>query len=143
MLFRTTASAASLKSNLEIALERRFKIPLVVVVRSHAQFRKVVDDAPDGFGTQPKTYHSDVIFLKKPLTSKQAMKVVALREGVDQAWPGNGVIYFAASERSTHAEPDVAHCRHTRVSADDHPQLGHHDEAPRTARRVTRRDEPG
>ncbi len=95
VLFRTTASAASLESNLEKMLEQRFKVPLVVVVRSHAQIRKVVDNAPDGFGTQPKTYHSDAIFLKKPLTSKLAMKVVALREGVDQAWPGNGVIYFA------------------------------------------------
>jgi uncharacterized protein (DUF1697 family) len=94
VLFRTTASAASLESNLEKMLEQRFKIPLVVVVRSHAQIRKVVHGAPDGFGAQSAVYHSDVVFLKKPLTSKQAMKVVQLRDGVDQAWPGSGVIYF-------------------------------------------------
>ena len=43
----------------------------------------------------PTTYHSDVVFLKAPLTAKQAMRVVDLREGVDEAWPGAGVIYFA------------------------------------------------
>ena len=94
VLFRTATSSAALESNLEGFLEKRFKIPLVAVVRSHAQIRKVIDSAPDGFGTQPQTHHSDTIFLKKPLTSKQAMKVVKLREGVDRAWPGNGVLYF-------------------------------------------------
>ena len=65
------------------------------MVRSHDQLRTVVDDAPDGFGAAPDTYHSDAVFLKAPLTARQAMRVVDLREGVDQAWPGTGVIYFA------------------------------------------------
>ena len=33
--------------------------------------------------------------MKAPLSSQHAMGVVDLREGVDQAWPGTGVIYFA------------------------------------------------
>jgi uncharacterized protein (DUF1697 family) len=84
-----------LKVELESMLERRFEVPLVVVVRSHRQLRDVVRKAPDGFGQQPATYHSDVIFLKAPLSSKQAMGVVQLRDGVDQAWAGAGVLYFA------------------------------------------------
>jgi uncharacterized protein (DUF1697 family) len=83
-------------------LQLRFGVPIVVVVRSHRQLRTVVEKAPAGFGAQPDTYHSDVIFMKAPLTSKQAMQVVKLREGVDQAWPGSGVVYFARlSERRT------------------------------------------
>jgi uncharacterized protein (DUF1697 family) len=54
-----------------------------------------VEGAPDGFGTRPDEFHSDVVFLKAPLTSRQAMRVVELRDGVDQAWPGRGVVYFA------------------------------------------------
>jgi uncharacterized protein (DUF1697 family) len=84
-----------LEVELESMLERRFEVPLVVVVRSHRQLRDVVRKAPDGFGQQPATYHSDVIFLKAPLSSKQAMGVVQLRDGVDQAWAGAGVLYFA------------------------------------------------
>jgi uncharacterized protein (DUF1697 family) len=54
-----------------------------------------VEKAPAGFGQSPDTYHSDVIFLKAPLTPAKAMEVVRLRDGVDQAWTGNGVLYFA------------------------------------------------
>ncbi len=102
VLFEADAPPDSLEGDLEAILERRFGFPLVVVVRSHLQLRKVVEKAPDGFGAEPDTYHSDVIFLKAPLSSQQAMGVVDLREGVDQAWPGTGVLYFARlSERRT------------------------------------------
>jgi uncharacterized protein (DUF1697 family) len=100
VLFATSSAQKGLEGELESMLERRFKLPLVVVVRSHRQLRDVVQKAPAGFGQQPGTYHSDVIFLKAPLTSKQAMRVVQLRDGVDQAWAGTGVLYFARlSER--------------------------------------------
>jgi uncharacterized protein (DUF1697 family) len=95
VLFRSDAPAKSLEASIEGMLERRFGVPLVVVVRSHTQLRKVVTNAPRGFGTEPETYHSDAVFLKAPLTAKQAMTVVELRDGVDQAWPGDGVVYFA------------------------------------------------
>ena len=102
VLFESGAPPDSLEGELEAMLERRFGFPLVVVVRSHLQLRQVVEEAPDGFGAEPETYHSDVIFLKAPLSSRQAMKVVERREGVDQAWPGTGVLYFARlSERRT------------------------------------------
>jgi uncharacterized protein (DUF1697 family) len=84
----------ALEDDLEAVLERRFGIPLVVVVRTHAQLRSVVARAPDGFGASPGTHHSDVVFLRAPLTSRQAMGVVERREGVDRAWPGTGVVYF-------------------------------------------------
>ena len=78
----------------EAVLERRFGLPLVVVLRTHRQLRAVVEGAPDGFGQRPDEFHSDVVFLKAPLTSRQALRVVELREGVDRAWPGRGVVYF-------------------------------------------------
>ena len=102
VLFAADGPQGSLEADLEAMLERRLGIPLVVVLRSHVQLRNVVSKAPDGFGEQPDRYHSDVIFLKAPLSSKQAMLVVDLREGVDQAWTGAGVLYFARlSERRT------------------------------------------
>ena len=102
VLFESEMPAASLEAAIEAVLERRFGVPLLVVVRSYRQFRSVVERAPDGFGGQPGAYHSDAIFLKAPLTGRQAMRVVKLRDGVDQAWPGNGVIYFARlSDRRT------------------------------------------
>ena len=100
VLFESDAPRRSLEDDIEAMLERRFGVPLVVVVRSHAQLRNVVDGAPDGFGSEPDIYHSDVIFLKATLSAQQAMRVVELRQGIDQAWPGTGVLYFArVSER--------------------------------------------
>ncbi len=95
VLFESDTPRASLEKELEVMLERRLGVNLVVVVRSHRQIRNLVDRSPGGFGDEPDLYHSDVIFLKAPLTPKRAMRVVDVREGVDQVWPGTGVLYFA------------------------------------------------
>lgn len=100
VLFQSDAPGASLEVELEEMLERRLGLPLVVVVRSHEQLAGIIAEAPDGFGAQPDVYHFDVVFLRAPLTSPKAMGVVEMRDGVDQAWPGTGVVYFARlSER--------------------------------------------
>ncbi len=100
VMFTSDAPRASLENDIEAMLEQRLGVPVVVVLRSRTQMRNVVKNAPSGFGQQPDRYHSDVIFLKRPLTARQAMRVVELRDGVDQAWPGTGIVYFARlSER--------------------------------------------
>jgi uncharacterized protein (DUF1697 family) len=93
VLFESAASP-TVEVEVERMVAERFGIPRVVV-RSHDQVRRIVRGAPEGFGASPDVYHSDVIFLKAPLTAKQAMRIVSRREGVDQAWPGTGVLYFA------------------------------------------------
>lgn len=95
VLFRSDAPRNSLEGEIESLLERRFSAPILVVVRSHAQMRSVVRNAPEGFGREPDRYHSDALFLKAPLTAGAAMRIVQLRDGVDQAWAGRGVLYFA------------------------------------------------
>ncbi|MGB3481521.1 MAG: DUF1697 domain-containing protein [Mycobacterium sp.] len=95
VLFETDAPRAALEAGIEGTLEKSFGVPLTVVVRSHQQLRNVIAGAPAVFGEQPDDHHCDCVFLKEPLTSKQVMGFVELREGVDQAWPGPGVVYFA------------------------------------------------
>ncbi|MGW0158450.1 DUF1697 domain-containing protein [Mycobacterium sp. NPDC003323] len=95
VLFDTDADAATLESDVEAVLEKAFGVPLVVVIRSHRQLQSVISEAPKGFGTDPDTYYSDAVFLKAPLAAEQVMSILELREGVDHAWPGNGVVYFA------------------------------------------------
>lgn len=94
VLFRTAKGRDSLEDDIESALEVQYGTRLVVVVRSLRQLRAVVRSAPDGFGERPDQFHSDAVFLKAPLTAATAMKVVQTREGVDEAWPGTGVVYF-------------------------------------------------
>lgn len=95
VVFASGAPARTLEDEIEAALVDHFGVPVPVVVRSHRRLRAVVAAAPAGFGSEPDTYHSDVVFLKAPLTATRAMRVVELRDGVDRAWPGSGVVYFA------------------------------------------------
>ena len=102
VLFGSDLASARLEDAVEAMLERELGFPLMVVVRSHQQLRNVVAKAPAGFGAKPDVYHSDAVFLKAPLTSAQAMRVVQVRDGVDRAWPGSGVVYFErVTERRT------------------------------------------
>ncbi len=94
VLFRSPQTGPALEREIEASLEERFGVPLVVVVRSLRQLRTVVEKAPPGFGTRADVFHSDVIFLRSPLTTAQAMTVVRKRDGVDEAWAANGVLYF-------------------------------------------------
>jgi uncharacterized protein (DUF1697 family) len=82
-----------LAARIESELTRRFGVELKVVLLTEAQLRAVVEGAPGGFGGD--AHLSDVVFLRKPLTAKQALAVVDIREGVDRAWPGSGVLYFS------------------------------------------------
>jgi uncharacterized protein (DUF1697 family) len=94
VMFEADGPAKEVEDHLEEIIEARFGIPLVVVVRSLRQLRDVVRKAPDGFAQQPDTYHSDVLFLKAPLTPKRVLEIAQLRDGVDAIWPGTGVVYF-------------------------------------------------
>lgn len=137
VLFASGAARKSLEVDIEGLLERRLGTPIVVVVRSHRQLRKVVGDAPPGFGVKPKTYNSDVIFLKPPLTSARAMRVVKLRDGVDQAWAGAGVLYFARlSERRTQSRMSAI------VGTPEYQQMTIRSWAT-TTKLLARLDEPG
>jgi uncharacterized protein (DUF1697 family) len=94
VLFRAPRQPrAELAARLESGLSDRFGVELKVVVVTAAELRRVVEEAPDGFGAE--THRCDVIFLRKPLTVKQAMAVIETREGVDSAWAGKGVLYFS------------------------------------------------
>lgn len=105
VLFETDAAIAGLETAIEALLERELGLPVPCVVRSHRQLRRVVENAPAGFGSQPARFHSDAIFLKAPLTSARLMEVLELRDGVDRAWPGTGVCYLERlSERRTQSQ---------------------------------------
>ncbi len=60
-----------------------------------ARLKKIVSEAPRGFGKSPERFRYDVIFLRKPMTSKEAITEVSTREGVDSAYAGSEAIYFS------------------------------------------------
>ena len=80
---------------IEEALVRRFSLHderVRVLVLSQERLQAIVDNRPEGFGSQPDRYHSDAIFLMG-IDAAEAMAVFDPRPGVDTIWPGEGVIY--------------------------------------------------
>jgi len=99
VVFTTGAPRDGLEQALESMLAGALGRPVTVVVRSKQQVRNVVVRAPDGFGSDADAYRYDAMFLTSPLTPAGVLELLNLREGVDRAWPGPGIVYF-----SRHAE---------------------------------------
>lgn len=96
VIFRADAKdRARLTAEIEQALSAAFGYEARILLRSRTEMEKIIAGAPEGFGASPDLYRYDVIFLKEPLTSAKAMKELKVKEGVDQAFAGRGVLYFA------------------------------------------------
>lgn len=95
VVFEATRRPAPLARTVEKLLPERFALDselIKVLVLSHDQVRGVVDQAPDGFGARPDTYHCDAVFLMD-ISADDALGVFSPREGVDRIWQGELVIY--------------------------------------------------
>ena len=95
VLLTSDRSATEVKREIEAALPKAFDLDselIAVRVLTRAQLRAVIDKRPKGFGDKPDTYHSDAIFLMG-VDVATAMGVFDPRPGVDEVWPGTGVIY--------------------------------------------------
>ena len=95
VILSTDKAAVAIKRDLEEALPRAFKLDselIAVLVLTLAELRDVVRKRPKSFGDQPETYNSDAVFLMG-IDAPTAMQVFDSRPGIDQVWPGTGVIY--------------------------------------------------
>jgi uncharacterized protein (DUF1697 family) len=83
-----------LEDALERMLQRRFEIPIRVVVRSRDELAATIASAPTNHGSVE--LRSEVFFLKHPLTPETVLaQMPELREGVDSVAPGPGAFYFS------------------------------------------------
>ena len=95
VILKSDKRVNDVKTQIEGVLPEYFKFDdgfIKVLVLTRTQFQAVIDKKPIGFGEQPEKYHSDAIFLMG-IDSAQVMPGFSPREGVDQVWAGNGVIY--------------------------------------------------
>ena len=96
VVFRSAdRNKASLTAGIEKALSERFLYLSRIMLHSDRELKKVIESAPEGFGAKPDLYRYDVIFLKEPLTAREAMKSIRTKEGVDTAHAGKQVLYFS------------------------------------------------
>ena len=95
VIFESKKSAAKLAREIQKTLPGKFRLDserITTLVLSHDQLKKVINQAPKGFGTEPGKYHSDAIFLMG-IPADEAFKIFNPREGVDKVWQGDLAIY--------------------------------------------------
>lgn len=95
IIMKSDKSAKQIRDQIEHDLPKSFELNdnlIKVRVMPHDELQAVIDSKPKGFGEQPKKYHSDVVFLMG-ITADEAIKVFNPRQGVDEVWQGDGVIY--------------------------------------------------
>ena len=104
VLLQSDLDADDVKAQIEGVLSENFSLDngfVKVWVLTPSQLQAVIEHKPEGFGEQPELYHSDVIFLMG-VDAAEALPAFSPREGVDQVWAGDGVIYSQrlSSERT-------------------------------------------
>ncbi len=78
-------------------LYQNFSYNGTVVLISSEELKQVITNAPDGFGGDYDRYKYDVLYLKKPLTALEALEDIPVKEGIDDAFAGPGVVYYRRS----------------------------------------------
>jgi len=90
-----TEDPEQLTVDIEQRLSEQFLYTSRIVLLPQQHIRRIITNAPAGFGCQPDEYRYDVLFLKAPLTAPEALKLIRIRDGVDVVTAGDSVIYFS------------------------------------------------
>jgi uncharacterized protein (DUF1697 family) len=83
-----------LERQLEGVLSAAFAYDSTLILRSLFEMNSIVYGAPAIYGTDRAHYFYDVIFLKETLSPSEALEYLVPKDGIDQAYPGDGVVYF-------------------------------------------------
>jgi uncharacterized protein (DUF1697 family) len=95
LVLKSSKGASAVAAEIEKALPKTFKLDselIKVLALSAATFKAMVKARPKGFSEPAGKYNADAIFMMDATVAK-AMKAFDPREGVDEVWPGKGVIY--------------------------------------------------
>ena len=88
------ANKTKLTELIEKALSDAFSYESRVVLVSGNEMERVVAQAPKGFGGDAALYRYDVLFVREPFTTSDALKEIPTATGVDTAHAGDHAIYF-------------------------------------------------
>ncbi|MDR2224088.1 MAG: DUF1697 domain-containing protein [Flavobacteriaceae bacterium] len=96
VLFDSEILDVSLLTTLiEKRLSEEFQYESKIVLVAHEQYNHIVTHIPKNFGMYGKIYRYNVLFLRPSLIAKDVVKGISKKEGVDEVYAGEGVIYFS------------------------------------------------
>jgi uncharacterized protein (DUF1697 family) len=99
VVVRSDLDAEAVKASVEEMLPEQFDLDssvVRVVAFAHETYRRIVSQAPEGFGEDSADYRYNVLFLMD-YSPTNAMQEIDPREGVDAVWQGDFAIYFRNS----------------------------------------------
>jgi uncharacterized protein (DUF1697 family) len=79
---------------IEDTLTKQVGFAVLVVLTTEEELERVITQAPPSFGVKPAQFHYDVAFLKPPVAATEVLSSIRLKDGVDQAFEANNVLYF-------------------------------------------------
>lgn len=94
VLLRSTERPSSLEAEIERALERRFSLPIRVVVRSAREVAGIVERVPSAW-IGASDLRVMVGFLMRGTTGRSAARLVRPREGIDELVAAPGALIWA------------------------------------------------
>ncbi len=79
---------------IEQALSEAYGYQSRVVIVSASELQRVVAQAPKGFGKDTDLYHYDVLFVREPFKTSEAIEHVPRNPEVDTVHAGDHALYF-------------------------------------------------
>jgi uncharacterized protein (DUF1697 family) len=83
----------TLVSKIESALEKRFDLPLKVVIRSQEQIQNVLNNVPASW-KDSSDIRSYIAFVKEPVTPQEVADTIKINPEYDEIKIGDGVVYM-------------------------------------------------
>jgi len=94
VIFSTQESdKRKLVETIENQLLKIFSFEIKTAIFTATELKEIVENAPEGFGSEPEKYRYDVWFLLPAVTASEIVAHVRLREGVDLLWAGKNAVY--------------------------------------------------
>jgi uncharacterized protein (DUF1697 family) len=94
VLSASASDKVKLTKKIETTLTKTFGYESKIVLVTDEELARVVAEAPPKFGEQPTHYRYDVLFVKAPMTTREALAQVTTKPGVDEAYAGKHALYF-------------------------------------------------
>jgi uncharacterized protein (DUF1697 family) len=79
---------------IEKMLFEKLDSKITIAILTADEMIEIINKKPYKFGEEDEKHKYDVLFLIEPLTVKEAIKEIKIREGVDELFEGNKVLYF-------------------------------------------------
>jgi len=94
IIFKTQSNDKSkVIETIETQLLKQFSVEIKTALFTEEELMKIIENAPENFGSEPDKFRYDVWFLLPSATVNEVVLNIRLREGVDFLQSGNNVIY--------------------------------------------------